>query len=365
MTAVGAGDDFEEVPVGIFEVDAAAAVVVVDLSGALLERIRPVPEPSLADAPEDAVEIILPDEEGVVLRSDVAVLGLQEGERDAVGGVGDEKWPEGLGRRQAEHVGQESRRPVLVATPDDRVVQLDAHGGLLQVQVNLKSRGCRGFVRAHGSLPHHRRDRATERRPGLGPPLLRGPRAHQVETRRLGPPSLPARGAAADRLHRLRPAPRLDARRDRRRARKAAVGSRAHRPALVPSLARMGLADRRADRRAPAAQARSRRVHRLWLPLARALQARQSWRPRGAPRRRAALLDGGQPGSPGNAGTETIPTMRSLLWSGAAVLAGSPAPAYGHARFTAPAIVVSDGIVELGVRKLGGTGVSPSSVRAI
>src|SRR5262249_41525458 len=155
---------------------------------------------------------------------------------------------------------------------------------LLQVQVNLKARGWGGFVGPHGRLPHTRRGCAREGRPGLGAPLLRGPGPDQVETRGLGPPSLPARGAATDRLHRLRPAPRLDARRDRRRARKAAVGSRAHRPALVPSLARMGLADRRADRRAPAAQARSRRVHRLWLPPAPAVPARQSRRPRRRPR---------------------------------------------------------------------------------
>src|SRR5215467_11809180 len=74
MTAIGAGDDFEQMPVRVFEIDAAAAVVVVDLSRVLLERIRPVLEASLADAPEHAVEIVLPDEEGVVLRSDVAVL---------------------------------------------------------------------------------------------------------------------------------------------------------------------------------------------------------------------------------------------------------------------------------------------------
>jgi hypothetical protein len=63
VTAVGSGDDFEQVTVRIFEVDAAATVVVVDLSGSLQERVGPVREPSLADAPEHAVEVVFPDEE--------------------------------------------------------------------------------------------------------------------------------------------------------------------------------------------------------------------------------------------------------------------------------------------------------------
>ena len=41
-----------------------------------------------------------------------------------------------------------------------------------------------------------------------------------------------------------------------------------------------------------AARARAHRVHRLRLPLARPLQAREPRRPRRPPRRRAALLDG-------------------------------------------------------------------------
>ena len=50
-------------------------------------------------------------------------------------------------------------------------------------------------------------------------------------------------------------------------------------------------AHRRSDRRARAHQDRPHRVHRVRLPVARPLRARESRRSRGAPRRGAALLD--------------------------------------------------------------------------
>src|SRR5581483_3468225 len=64
---VRAGQHLEKVPVGILEVEAAAAVAMVDLVRTALHRIRPVREPAVPDAREDAVELALADEERVVL----------------------------------------------------------------------------------------------------------------------------------------------------------------------------------------------------------------------------------------------------------------------------------------------------------
>ena len=65
--AVGPCEHLEQVPVGILEVDAAAAVVMVDLARPPSSRIGPVREPALSDAAEDGVELVLADEERVVL----------------------------------------------------------------------------------------------------------------------------------------------------------------------------------------------------------------------------------------------------------------------------------------------------------
>src|SRR6266568_2977039 len=93
--AVRAGDDLQPVTVGVVEVQAAAAVVVVDRPGPAFAGIRPVRQPPVPDAAE--------------------------------GGVDHEKMPEPGGRRQAENLAQEGRRPLLVTAGDDGVVQSHAH----------------------------------------------------------------------------------------------------------------------------------------------------------------------------------------------------------------------------------------------
>jgi hypothetical protein len=80
--AVGAGDDFEQMSVWIFEVQTPAAVVVIDLTTPLLGGVGPVGEIALAAAVKDLVELVLADEEGVVLRGNLAIGG-QEVEADA------------------------------------------------------------------------------------------------------------------------------------------------------------------------------------------------------------------------------------------------------------------------------------------
>src|ERR1051325_9294757 len=81
LAAVGPGDDLEQVAARILEVDAASAVVAVDLPFLLLAGIRPVLEFARLDAAEDLIELPLAHEEGVVLRLDFHVLGVEESER--------------------------------------------------------------------------------------------------------------------------------------------------------------------------------------------------------------------------------------------------------------------------------------------
>ena len=81
--AVGSSDDLKHVAVRILEVDAASAIIAVDLAAALLNGVSPILDPALADAAEDLVEIVLADQEGVVLWSDLA-FGLKKVERYAV-----------------------------------------------------------------------------------------------------------------------------------------------------------------------------------------------------------------------------------------------------------------------------------------
>ena len=70
---------------GVAPVDAAAAVVVVDLVLASEVRLGVVLDPALDDAAVDLVEVVLGDQERVVLRVDrLAVGDLGEVERRAV-----------------------------------------------------------------------------------------------------------------------------------------------------------------------------------------------------------------------------------------------------------------------------------------
>src|SRR5215216_5985079 len=70
-------DDLQEVAVGREEVDAAAAVVRVDLARPGLTRIGPVRHLLFLDAAEDLVELVFAHEEGVVLAGDGAGRGRE------------------------------------------------------------------------------------------------------------------------------------------------------------------------------------------------------------------------------------------------------------------------------------------------
>jgi hypothetical protein len=72
--AIRPGDDLQQVTVRIFEVQAAAAVPVVDHPGLGLARICPVRQVVAFDAAKGRIELLLPDQEGVMLRADRPVV---------------------------------------------------------------------------------------------------------------------------------------------------------------------------------------------------------------------------------------------------------------------------------------------------
>ena len=71
LTTVRASDDLEQMAVRILEIHAAATEVMVDLAGSGSGGVGPVLERSGVDAAEHVVEIVLPNQEGVVLRGDL------------------------------------------------------------------------------------------------------------------------------------------------------------------------------------------------------------------------------------------------------------------------------------------------------
>src|SRR3546814_20031502 len=91
--AVGPGDDLEEMPVRILEIEAAAAVVAIDLSRLRLPGIGPVGKLPVAAPTAYPVEFGFADQEGVVLWRNFA-LGIHDVE---IGGV--------LGREGRKRVG--------------------------------------------------------------------------------------------------------------------------------------------------------------------------------------------------------------------------------------------------------------------
>src|SRR6185503_2848117 len=97
--------------------------------------------------------------------------------------------------------------------------------------------------------------------------------------------------AAADRVHRFRPADRVDSGGDRRRVAAAAGGPGTHRIRMVAPLSYLDLAHRRAHRGARALEDWPDGVYWVRLPVARPLPARQSGRSCRAAGARASLLD--------------------------------------------------------------------------
>src|SRR5262245_53471006 len=78
-SAVRPRDDLEIVAVEVVPVQAAAAVVTIDLECLLMPRVGPIRQAALTDAREDRVELLLAHQEGIVLDRHrlVAVLEIE------------------------------------------------------------------------------------------------------------------------------------------------------------------------------------------------------------------------------------------------------------------------------------------------
>jgi len=123
---VGARDYFQIVAVGVRKIDAASAVVMIDLARAATPRVGPVQETLRADAAEDGIEISLGNQESVVLWLDRS-FGSREIERHSVVEFDHFEGTEPDWRRQPEYLGQKTRGLRPVCRIDDRVVKLSGH----------------------------------------------------------------------------------------------------------------------------------------------------------------------------------------------------------------------------------------------
>src|SRR5262249_39684821 len=123
--AVGLGDKLHQMTARIIEINAPAAVALVDLAGPLAARGGVVPDAAGADARQRRVELRLADEERVVLRAEILAIG--EIERDAVGGADRHEMAPLRAGLQIQDVGEEFGRGPPVPRRDDRVIERDTH----------------------------------------------------------------------------------------------------------------------------------------------------------------------------------------------------------------------------------------------
>src|SRR3954470_11001895 len=110
-----------------FPVHASAAVVGVGLTGPVPAWIGPIRQGAGADPAEDLVEVGVADQECVVLGVDWSVV-VGEVQGDVVVDLYHQERAVRDRLVQAQDLGQERRRLMLVADGHDGVVQLDGHG---------------------------------------------------------------------------------------------------------------------------------------------------------------------------------------------------------------------------------------------
>ena len=136
----------------VFEIQAPAAIAVVNLTRLGSARICPVRQVLVADAPEGCVEFRLSDEKCVVLRRDVA-RGLGVVQRHAVVRLHHEKMTEPRRGRKAKDISQERRRPLLVTTRHDGVIQIYAHNLIVPTPWLLRQTRCLDQVESRSTTP--------------------------------------------------------------------------------------------------------------------------------------------------------------------------------------------------------------------
>jgi hypothetical protein len=129
-TAVWTGDDLKQMTVWVFEIDAAAAIMMIDFIRACPARIGPVGQFPFTNAAEDLIELSFADQESVVLGRDLAV-GIHVIQVGAVFGRDHLERPPALGVGKAKHLRQEHSRHLTIMGCQNRVVEIDSHALLL------------------------------------------------------------------------------------------------------------------------------------------------------------------------------------------------------------------------------------------
>ena len=122
---VGSGNCFDQVSVGIVEVDTSAVVPVVDLSELLAKRIGPIAEAARPNALEDGIELCLVDQKREVTLQDVLVglNEIQRGRADLENGEMSQ-----LSRRcESQQFGEKPRGQLRIARMNDSVIEGDWH----------------------------------------------------------------------------------------------------------------------------------------------------------------------------------------------------------------------------------------------
>src|SRR5262249_54750927 len=103
--AVGVGDYFHHVTVGVLEIDAATAVQMIDLAGLGAPRIGVIPAPRRAEAGERRVDLGVADKERVMPRTNLFARIKIEGH--AVRRLDRDKMAPFRPRLETEDVGEE------------------------------------------------------------------------------------------------------------------------------------------------------------------------------------------------------------------------------------------------------------------
>src|SRR5215470_1415931 len=123
--AVGVGDYFHHVTVGVVEIDAATAVQMIDLAGPGAPRIGVIPDTLSADAGKRCVELGVADKERVMPRPEL--FARIEIEGHAVRSLHRNEMAPFRPGFEIEDIREEFGRDPFVLRRDDRVIEFDTH----------------------------------------------------------------------------------------------------------------------------------------------------------------------------------------------------------------------------------------------
>jgi hypothetical protein len=122
---VGPGNRFDQVSVGIVEVNATAVIPVVDLAELPAKRIRPIVEPARANALEDGIEFRFVGQKREVTLQDflVSLDEVQRSRADLKNG----EMPQLPSRCESQQFGEKPRGLLRIVRMNNSVIEGDRH----------------------------------------------------------------------------------------------------------------------------------------------------------------------------------------------------------------------------------------------